>query len=214
MRVIHLVRKPLSEGSVVANAQRWETGGINIDACRVGYAVGESAKDLKRVDGLDPSPRMGGCYAQDKYSKTMLKRTNEEGNPNGRWPANLILEHLPGCMLVGTKTVKGSPSSTTLHEAYAGESVTGILRGISSPQNQHGDSKGNETVSDWQCVFGCPVAELSAQSGLTRTAGNKNESWQPIGYHGAEGRKAMTINYQDVGTASRYFKQVQSKDGD
>ena len=52
MRVIHVLRKPLSEGTVAANTLKHGTSGLNIDASR------------------------------------------HEG---GRWPANVILQHLDGC---------------------------------------------------------------------------------------------------------------------
>ena len=46
---IVLARKPLQEGMTIAeNVLANGTGGINIDACRIGYAKEESASDLKR----------------------------------------------------------------------------------------------------------------------------------------------------------------------
>lgn len=73
-----IARKPLSEGSVAANVQRWGTGALNIDRCRVeGEAWGSSGTVAGREsvsaygDGLN-NPGRSGSRAQ------------------GRWPANLV----------------------------------------------------------------------------------------------------------------------------
>jgi hypothetical protein len=47
MKVIHLLRKPCSEGTVAANVLRYGTGALNIDASRIGYESGEV--DFDRV---------------------------------------------------------------------------------------------------------------------------------------------------------------------
>jgi hypothetical protein len=92
MRVIHVLRKPLSEGTVASNVLKHGCGGLNIDASRIGTD-----------DNLN-----GGAYAEkaserhDGAENWRYKR-GEHGNageyqpPSGRWPANVILQHLDGC---------------------------------------------------------------------------------------------------------------------
>lgn len=92
MRIIHVLRKPLSEGTVAANTLKHGTGGLNIDASRI-----------STDDNLN-----GGAYAEnpterwDGAENWRFKR-GEQGNageyqqPSGRWPANVILQHLDGC---------------------------------------------------------------------------------------------------------------------
>jgi site-specific DNA-methyltransferase (adenine-specific) len=83
-----LARKPL-EGTVVANTMAHGTGGLNIDACRVPTdwsdrpdswkRSGVSAKpDAKKIAGSAPGIGIN-CH------------------PAGRYPANLLLCHLPEC---------------------------------------------------------------------------------------------------------------------
>jgi DNA modification methylase len=67
-----LCRKPLSEKTVAANVLKWGTGGINIDACRVG------TETIKTCGG-DKFPAVYGKY-----------KTAEESTHQGRFPANLI----------------------------------------------------------------------------------------------------------------------------
>jgi len=73
-----LARKPLSEKTVAENVLRWGTGGLNIDACRIGtgdnlngggYSGGTPKSMFRGLDRLQP----------DEYRQ-----------PPGRFPANLI----------------------------------------------------------------------------------------------------------------------------
>ena len=79
----------------------------------------------------------------------------------------------------------------------------------------HYDKDGKETVANWICVEGCPVARLDEQSGVI-----KGVVRQPTGkaVYPTEGT-AMNWNpnsvidntvrgFGDTGGASRYFKQV------
>lgn len=90
MKVIHVLRKPCSESTVAANVIRWGTGGLNIDATRIGTE-----------DNLN-----GGAYAKhgvERHDGSENWRYRRDGSagvyqqPTGRWPANLILQHLDGC---------------------------------------------------------------------------------------------------------------------
>lgn len=92
MKVVHLIRKPLSEGSVVRNVLKHGTGALNIEASRI-----PTEDDL-----------WGGAYAKnppDRWDGTenwRFKRGDkgthgEFVQPTGRFPANAVLEHRPGC---------------------------------------------------------------------------------------------------------------------
>jgi DNA modification methylase len=89
---IVMARKPLSEKTVGNNVLEWGTGGINIDECRI-----ETDEELGRfqVDGNGPlSPKHGfnnnSMSKGDKFIK---------GNPNGRFPANIIFDEEAGKIL-------------------------------------------------------------------------------------------------------------------
>jgi len=90
VRVIHLARKPPGEPSVAANALKYGCGALNIDAGRI-----------PTLDNLN-----GGAYAQegtdrwDGAENWRYQRKGEAGDfqqPSGRWPANLVLQHLSDC---------------------------------------------------------------------------------------------------------------------
>lgn len=86
---IVVARKPL-EGTVAANVQKWGTGAINIDKCRIEYEDTPNA-------ATNPLYRTQNGYAvkvgsDSGTSSFSIKPEGGEvtANANGRWPANLI----------------------------------------------------------------------------------------------------------------------------
>lgn len=83
---ILIARKPISEKNIQSNMKLHGTGGINIDGCRVPY---ESQADFESATfGSQPDIR-GGNYKPGTGPKEKIAE-DVEGNPNGRWPGNLI----------------------------------------------------------------------------------------------------------------------------
>jgi len=82
---IVVARKPLSEKNVALNVLKWGTGGINIDACRVGTEGGS-------INEGEPN------YKNNVYGNGMggLKQVADN---IGRFPANIILDEEAGKML-------------------------------------------------------------------------------------------------------------------
>jgi len=84
----------------------------------------------------------------------------------GRWPSNLMLQHLEGCQCVGTTEVRGT-----------GPRKAGGLRGSNqvfaqdaysqayerTPHEGFSDASGMEQVALWECVPGCPVPGFDGQ---------------------------------------------------
>jgi len=94
---IVVARKPLSEKNVALNVLKWGTGGINIDACRVGFRNEEDKKetvqknrhgDFNSNDGIRV-PSHNGIYHGDN-------RPPINYEPQGRFPANIILDEEAG----------------------------------------------------------------------------------------------------------------------
>jgi hypothetical protein len=79
-----IVRKPV-EGTVAENAMKHGTGGINVDATRIGDDVrhNPSASSMYSL-GDKPMDDVGGTTAI------------------GRWPSHFILSHTPACRPTGT----------------------------------------------------------------------------------------------------------------
>lgn len=128
--------------------------------------------------------REGEGTAQKRY--TEVGGTNfaatpgpRGGAPEGRFPANVVFTHAEGCIEVGTATVQDEDTNTS------------------------------EDVLVFECVDGCPVKELDAQSGI-RTSGKpgtyKGTPNRSAAY-GAESRKAgeAMTGFGDTGGASRFY---------
>lgn len=77
-----LVRKPV-ESTTTANVERWGTGGLNVDACRI---------------GTDVVGWGGGGRGQGSWDADSCGLKAGEARPVlGRWPANVVLSHDDGC---------------------------------------------------------------------------------------------------------------------
>ena len=206
MRIVHVLRKPLSEGSVAANVLKHGTGAINVNAGRISAAPGDETANHSRGDD---SAKSKGIYGDSKGQETH----QTDGQKLGRWPANLILQHLPGCERLGAKQVKaisGGPAS--------GDNAFGQDSGWNEHQNRltgitrQGNGDGTETVESWACVPGCPVVELDLQSGTSKSAGgrayqNTNDMFSGGWAHKGTG-VAVDPGFGDTGGASRFYKQV------
>ena len=216
MRVIHVLRKPCAReaGTVAANVLRCGTGALNIDASRVGTAADVPSVHATRKSDYPQSytgngagwGRTRGGYAGDEV------HWEPKG---GRWPANLVLQHLDGCRQEGTKEVRvvGATAHKAHHQTHSWASV-----GTQSHEHPgYRNEDGKETVAAWSCAEGCPVAGLDRQSGIIKngdgTGGTKsyvNDCGQFAGITGNTQRIAHTI-YNDTGGASRFFRQVGGK---
>jgi len=76
VELIILARKPLSEGTVVANVLRWGTGAINVDGCRI--------EGVPQARGLAT-----GLAANKFFSDGECAIVDKQPHELGRWPANL-----------------------------------------------------------------------------------------------------------------------------
>jgi hypothetical protein len=186
-----LCRKPLSEKNVAANVLKWGTGALNIDGTRVNVETIKGAS-LAINTHLREGVRRSGTFGGSQNER------EDYCVPSGRWPANLVLSHAPGCRKVGTKMVKGDGhwhNERGPNAVYSGDTSGG------NPEQRQAES---ETVESWDCCSCCPVRMLDEQSGEVRSAG----------LYPSDGGKPSTVTwanrgqgqlYDDKGGASRFF---------
>jgi len=124
MKVIHVLRKPKSEGSVAQNVLKHGTGALNIDASRIGTG---------------------------------------ERPVGGRWPANLILQHLDGCRCEGVKKVTG-----TNWICVEGCPVKALDEQTGELGDNHRESKANGVSSIWGSGRSAPTSSISDTGGASR----------------------------------------------
>lgn len=157
---IIVAMKPL-DGTFAANAERWGVAGLNIDGGRIGTK-----------DNLD-----GGAYSKGKQSDgewgTMHNYTGGEyEQPQGRWPANLILDEesvkmldeqagkkKSGFMSAGTKRLMSSNPNKNTYGTFKPDTVK---------NDTYGDSGGASRF------FYCTKASRKERNlGLGDTSGKK-----------------------------------------
>lgn len=108
---IVVARKPLSEGTVANNVLQWGTGGLNIDASRVG-----TTDDLS-------GGTYGGTFSASRNPDGSLPKALGSGN-KGRFPANLILSHSEDCQ--DNQCVPGCPVAKL--DEQSGVLKSGVLK--------------------------------------------------------------------------------------
>lgn len=206
---IVVARKPL-DGTVARNVLRHGTGALNVDGCRI-----DTGGEVVTTPQSNPDNRQGVVGGElqapsdiernQQAQRESVERTNELG----RWPANVVLSHADGCRQVGTRRVLGhagypnGPGGKSMH--YASDKTSSEVR----PDGWvgHADADGMETVEEWDCVPGCPVRELDAQSGVVGAAApvaGTEPSSVTADIYGARERVPGAF-HGDTGGASRFF---------
>lgn len=84
---ILLARKPLSEKTVAENVIKWGTGGLNIDACRIGNNGGTKAVNIKKGEG------------RRIYNGGVSNLVEVQNIGKGRFPSNVILSEEAGVIM-------------------------------------------------------------------------------------------------------------------
>jgi site-specific DNA-methyltransferase (adenine-specific) len=191
---IVMARKPLS-GTVAANVLTHGTGALNVDGCRIeGAKAGGSGQPPLKFGGENHRPFHDDAEPRE-FDRSL-----------GRWPANVVLSHADGCVCVGEREVRTGTASP--HS----RGITGGIFGDGSGDGHPGgfaDEDGMETVEAWECVEGCPVAELDAQSGELLSGANPirrgSDKFRDVYGDFAGQEDANPARGIDRGGASRFF---------
>lgn len=161
MFVITVARKPLSEPSVAANVLEHGTAAIHINACRVG-----SDPVSTHSRGANTAyPKQVGMKSVEESGRTQPQDVQDHAPRTGRWPANIVFEHLPGCILSGSRRIKGvgpGVGGGFKDRGYSGQAGRGSYTGTSF--QGFADAEGMETIDVWECAPGCHVANLGDAS--------------------------------------------------
>lgn len=188
---IILARKPF-DGSLSDNIILNGLGGLNIDACRV------RAEDKAKFP-------VGEYTTDTSVGKIRPTNRTEDTNPEGRFPANVILSHNPECKLVGetTETIIGG-----------NKGKSGFAEGYTS-----GDFTKKESPIDiYECEDDCPIKLLDTQAPKTGNGHKPKAKITGYGkrYGGTETYDGAGERVDGLGGASRFFycAKVKSKERD
>lgn len=179
---ILVARKPLSEKNVALNVLKHGTGAINIDASRV------TARDSFG----------GGAKGTSGFAEGYDGDGWVAGSDLGRFPANVLFQHADDCVLIGE-----------IEDSYV-INRTEDWTGFGQTERPDYESNGQTAkVGVYECVEGCPVAELNAQSGTSKSTASIRRNNSGMGIHDSEkgtfGKGDVFGGFNDTGGASRFF---------
>lgn len=171
---------------------------LNIEGCRVRAATADIAEMTGRSGRSTPNAVYGegvGWNGEGTW----------EPSSSGRYPPNAVFSHAPGCRCVGERRVDATRWGTGERRAsglgYGSPSDGAVTAGHEAPD-------GTECVEAWECVEGCPVRELDAQSGESVSSDRPRfNSARPVTPSKGAEAAHVTGGFSDTGTAARFFPQ-------
>jgi site-specific DNA-methyltransferase (adenine-specific) len=184
---ILVARKPLSEKNVALNVLKHGTGGINIDASRIGRQEGDVSSAGNRTATFGTQDTLSGGDGSGGW----------EQNNGGRFPSNVLFQHADECVLVGE-----AEDSYVINKT---EDWTGFGE-VEKPDYE--SSGQTAKIEIYECAEGCPVAELDAQSGVTASKRNEKPSAvrdEANTWGGTFQQNRGARGHSDSGGASRFF---------
>ena len=170
---IVMARKPLS-GTVAANVLEHGTGAINVDGCRVKYeSGGDSASNpmTRRARGCKTTSNTGG--SRSIWGSGAAR--NEIGNPQGRWPANILHDGSPEVLAVFPETTSGNLSPH--HRLRASENLA--MSGPNQERNPRAEF-GGDTGSAARYFYSAKASRAERELGL--------EDFTPVSGQSVTGR--------------------------
>jgi hypothetical protein len=218
MIVITLARKPV-EGSTTRNVYRYGTGTLNIEDTRLRWVSEADRPTQDEWNRMGSSGAVGANGFAGQISAGM-KQAYADGLmpvPSGRWPANLIFQHKPGCRRNGSAQVKSSVTNPNgavrrsgVHSPAGGHQTLGRVQ----PVTGYGNEEGLETIETWECVESCPVRCLNENAGTLSIPGNTRSTNSNVDRTPTPAKmlssatRVAPARYDTGTTASRFFKQV------
>ena len=156
MIVLSLARKPVQD-TATRNVQKHGTGGINIDACRIG------------VEEMKVTASNGVVISTNRAMAAPNTGRLDMGTKTGRWPANVIFEHLQGCQVSGSRDVRGGsgtycPQWPAPCQGHGDERCLNGVTGHGSPPPGWVKPSRMETMPVNICQPGCPVTNLDPET--------------------------------------------------
>jgi len=202
MRIVTMTRKPCSGGSATNNVIGHQAGALNIDGCRVGYL---STRDFRET--VSRNPGTDRRFVSNLYDTQSKTRPMQRVDTSGRWPANVVLVHRPECHHVGAVAGPGY----TINRWTDGAKPFGGGAG----HEYESKERSEERIPVWDCVDSCAVGKMDEQSGVSRSGAMRRyvgayEGDSVTGF--LRGNSGPHNQRDDVGTAARFFKQVQSEE--
>ena len=178
---ICVARKPLSEKTIAENVIKWGTGGINIDGCRISIDGEDDRIAGRRTCNIFDEIKVSGGIDSPAYIPS----------PEGRFPANIILECICDKVIQGKKGEIVERNKNITHNMFGkrimGDSYSGT-----------GDIHTNPD---------CVCYQLDEQSGISKSTDGIRKLGDYDNNSGF-GKYKESKGHNDKGGASRFFYQA------
>ena len=174
-----LIQKPKSEKTIAENVLKWNTGGINIDGCRVPMEQADFDAYKNKIVSFS------SC-TNKKFPGFMTSPLKHNISKKGRWPAQLIHDGSQAVMNEFEKYGEKTKRKLMNHEGSVGSIARFFYCAKESPQNKKSRIEGAEidhpTVKSEKLMKylitlitppGETILDPFAGSGSTGYAGNK-----------------------------------------
>jgi DNA modification methylase len=178
-----LVAMKPNDGTYANNALKHGVSGLNIDGGRI-EAGEEHIKNCKRSGG--------------KRSGFMVSELKAEAHPQGRFPANIILECLCDEVIEGDEI--GNGAYPRLKKEFTGESNI-TFRGAEEREERQNIKEKAQIHTNPEC----PAKMLDEQSGESKSIQTKRGDGIGKGFHGSSSEHNTERGHNDKGGASRFF---------
>jgi site-specific DNA-methyltransferase (adenine-specific) len=196
---IVLARKPF-KGTVAANVERYATGALHIDACRIGFA---SEDDKAAAAAASQRTSHNGLGGTPTFARTGDIRESINGYVErmdaGRWPANVLLDEQAAMVLdeMSGELTSGLMSAGTPRSGDDGGRVAfGAFAGTDTTRPTYADSGGASRFfyvakpSREERDMGCEGLRLRSAGELTgRKEGSAGQK------HGRSGTDRVARNH-------------------
>ncbi len=192
---IIVAMKPL-DGTFTHNALKHGVAGLNIDGARIG-------SEVIVINRYEDMHKKGTFTRPGDASSTHAGEPFRRFQSPGRWPANVLLSHDPGCEYVGHEQL----NSNGHYPSKRG--VGGIGASGHSGQTELVEHHTvGEIIERWRCHPHCPITLLDQQSGERKAGGNLTGNEPSNLFKNCYGRmnhRDTWASYGDTGGASRFF---------
>lgn len=154
------------EGDPLEVITRTGAGALNIDAARL--ATKGDKHDFPRGGLLSDRPDLN-------------KGSGRHKNGRGRWPANLVLVHHPGCKLVG-KVRRGVTSGDVTGDLVNAPKSSNVYGSFDTNTEwiAYGEGDGTEFVELWECHNDCQIRNFEGDSRFYYQTGWYHEVFEQL----------------------------------
>lgn len=168
---IILFQRPY-EGRPIDNIVENGAGALNIEGARISMEVSDREQYIKKRQSFSGIAGKDHTQGWKNTSEVLSPKELIDNSRNGRWPKNLIIQHLPGCRIVGYKQA----SSYQINRFKDGAKPFGNGAG----HDYNTSDMESALIPIWECEDDCPAKEIGENAELFMQVGWSYEQQESL----------------------------------